>query len=197
MSWAEFYQHFFANLQTPAVWIDAGVGAGGAVDNARPFSLPNGGGYVWVGFSGNGNSNARALKVERFDLDFANFGGPDARQAKAIAMRAALVAANVPFQSGHENRKQADSAEHFPEDQCFWRTTPQGGVVLDKHPTHRGAAVVNRQIGIERAGNAGRIVAWRPAPLVRANRNVPPPQQDVAAAKHWLEAAMAAMAALP
>ena len=190
MPWADFYTAFFDALAVPAGWLPNPPGAGGAVKTARSFELPNGGGCVWVGFSGRGNS--RSVKIERFAMKFADLGAPHQRAAVALQMRDALAGANLPYQSGHDHRVQAN----LPGDvdpPHYWRTTNGNALVADQHPAHRGSAVVPGQIGVERAGKAGRIVAWRPELVTRPHQNAQVPEADANQAMAWLEAAMHAI----
>ncbi len=191
MPWADFYAAFFNNLEVPAVWLPNPPGAGGAVQNARSFELPNGGGFVWVGFSGPGNS--RSVKIERFAYDFADLGTPHQRAAVADQMRNALAGAGLPFQSGHDHRVQANPPPDGVAPPHYWRTANGNDLVADSHPAHRGSAVVPGQIGVERAGYAGRIVAWRPELLTRPHQNAQVPEADANQAIAWLEAAMQAI----
>jgi hypothetical protein len=196
MPWAMIYALTFQELVIPAGWQAATGGVGGsAVDNGRCFVLPQGGGLVWVAFSGAGLS--RSVKLERYAAQFTALGDAGARHAKALHLRDALLGAGIAFQSGHNHRTPANVCQHGAG-QCLWRTTQYGALAHAPHPGPRGVAVHQGEVGVEHAGAAGRIVAWRPGLLSRPNKTAPPAVEHIVAAVNWLNGAMEALAgALP
>jgi hypothetical protein len=192
MPWAMIYALIFQELVIPAGWQPAAKGVGGAaVDNGRCFVLPHGGGLVWVAFSGAGLS--RSVKFERYADSFEGLGNAADPQVKALHLRDTLQGARLAFQSGHNHRTGAFHCHHG-SGRCLWRTTPHGALADAPHPGPRGVAVHAGEIGVEHAGKAGRIVAWRPSLLTRPNIAAPPTAQHIAAAVTWLNGAMAALA---
>jgi hypothetical protein len=191
MPWDPVYNNVFGRLHVPHGWHQLG-GGNYDVDSARAYAVDAEGSIVWVGFSGAGNANSRSLKIERYVWSFGEFGGPEARLALALGLREALAAQGLEFQSGHNVRRAATPCVHGPG-ACLWATTAGGALVHSPHRQHNGVAVTPAQVGVEHAGLAGRVVAWRPQVLTRANANAHPPEVQLEAAATWLNAAMAAL----